>query len=184
MKFLLLHPIRWFDRWWEIQQPKHRLDRNPANLCMICGLILSSSSIIIQGPSTGSALIEMGDSLQIAMCCCIFGGLLIKLYGVVMCSRWFKPNASLRKCYQKGYQGAPVASAGLFVYGYFLLANTGNWLSALGAVLTPALGIGVLLQGGLYWLEARRIEHVEKAMTGIALQVKEIGLHSDADGTG
>lgn len=170
-----MNPIARMDDWWEKHAATHRLDRNPANFCMLLGLVLSSLSIILRGPVPNSALSEMGDNLQLSMCGCIFGGLCIKLYGILGHSRWFRPGMSLRKAYQKGYQGAPVAAAGMFVYAYYLEANTSTWTSALGAALTPFLGLGILLQGILYWLEARRIEHVEDRMTSIALQVKEIG---------
>lgn len=175
MKYFVRHPIWAIDRWWEMQSRKHRLDRNPANLCMLVGLMLSSLSIILKGPSPNSSLVSMSENLQIAMCACIFVGLGIKLYGLLIGSRWFRSSVSLRCAYQKGYQGAPVASAGMFVYGFYLIENTHDWTSAIGAVLTPLLGLGVLLQGGLYWIETRRIEHVEQAMTDIAIHVKQIG---------
>jgi hypothetical protein len=110
--------------------------------------------------------------LAVEMCACILVGGLVKLHGVLSHSRLWFPGTTLRRCYQLGYTGAPIASAGLFVYGYFILEHTHNWTSALGGVLTPLLGLGVLLQGGVYWLEARRIERVERAMIRIAKQAK------------
>lgn len=172
MKFVavLLHPVATLDLWWEEKRDHLRLDHYPANLCLLFGLIFASLSILLIGPTPSSNLMLMSDDLQIAMCACIFIGCMIKIQGVLSGSRFWFPRMSYRRCYQLGYNGAPIASAGLFVYGFFLLQGTPNWTSALGTVLTPLLGLGVLLQGGVYWLEARRIEHVERNMIRVAQQ--------------
>lgn len=169
---LLRHPVVALDLWWEIHSENLRLDHNLANLCMLIGLICASSSVLLLGPSPTSALRVMPPELQIAMCCCIFTGCIIKMHGVFSNSRFWFPRMSLKHCYQLGYNGAPIATAGLFVYGWYLLSNTPTWTSALGAVLTPLLGLGILLQGFVYWLEARRIERVERRMIQEAKRAK------------
>lgn len=169
------HPIVALDLWWEVKSQNLRLDHNFANLCMIIGLICASASTLLVGPTPTSALRVMPPNLQMAMCSCIFGGLLIKLQGVAAHSRFWFPRWSLRRCYQLGYNGAPIAAGGLFVYGFYLIENSQYWTSALAAVLTPLLGLGVLGQGVVYWLEARRLERVERELIRIAKQVKGIG---------
>lgn len=167
------HPVAALDLWWDETSSSRRLDHYPANLCMLIGLILSSFSIVLQGPSPTSVLVDMSPEMQIAMCVCIFGGCVIKLHGVLSHTRIWFPSKPLRKCYQLGYTGAPLATAGLFVYGYFILHSTPTWLSALGGVLTPLLGVGISLQGCVYWLEARRIERRERQMISIAKHAKQ-----------
>lgn len=169
-----LHPIASLDLWWDETSSSRRLDHYPANMFMLVGLLISSMSIVLQGPSPSSALSTMATSTQIAMCACIFGGCAIKLHGVLSHTRIWFPRKSLRKCYQLGYTGAPVASAGLLVYGYYILSNTPTWLSALGGMLTPLLGLGVLFQGVVYGLESRRIERRERQMIAIAKHAKKI----------
>jgi hypothetical protein len=169
-----LHPIAVLDVWWETKE-RQRLDRNPANLCLLVGLLCASLSIILKGPSPTSRLILMSEDLQIAMCACIFIGCIIKLHGVLARSRFWFPHMSLKHCYQLGYNGAPIGSSGLFVYGFYLLEGTPNWTSALGTVLTPMLGLGLLLQGGVYWLESRRIERAEHQMILFAQSAKGNG---------
>lgn len=168
------HPIAALDLWWDETSSTRRLDHYPANLCMLIGLLLTSSSIVLQGPSPTSVLVDMSDPLQVAMCACIFGGCLIKLHGIASHTRFWFPHKPLRKCYQLGYTGAPLSTSGLLVYGYYILSNTPTWLSALGGVLTPLLGVGIALQGCVYWLEARRIERRERQMISIAKRNKEI----------
>lgn len=160
----LRHPVESLNDWWARASPERRLDHNLANICTLIGLILPSLSIVLIGPVPSSALANMPPNLQIGMCACIFGGCATKLHGALSHTRFWFPNTPIRRCYQIGYSGAPAASAGLLVYGYFLMLNTVTWLSALGAVLTPMLGIGIGLQAVVYWLEARRIEHVELNM--------------------
>jgi hypothetical protein len=169
------HPVVSLDVWWEHKSGELRLDHYPANLCLLIGLICSSLSIILIGPVPNSRLTLMSPDLQILMCICIFIGCLIKLHGVLAHSRYWFPNISLKHCYQLGYNGAPIGAAGLFVYGFYLLEGTQNWLSALGTILTPLLGLGILLQGGVYWLESRRIEKVERYLIGIAKRDKVNG---------
>jgi hypothetical protein len=167
----LLHPVAAADIWWR-HKTDRRLDRYPANLCLLFGLIFASMSILLIGPTPSSKLTLMSTDLQMMMCACIFGGCIIKLHGVLAHSRFWFPNMPLKYCYQLGYNGAPIAAAGLFVYGFYLLEGTPNWTSALGTLLTPLLGLGVLLQGVLYWLEARRIEEVERTMIRLAKVAK------------
>lgn len=178
---LLRHPIHSLDDWWAAAALVHRLDHNPANFCMIVGLLLSSLSIILQGPTPSSTLSMMSPELQIAMCTCIFSGLGIKLHGVFSHTRFWFPKKSLRKCYQNGYTGAPLATSGMLVYGYYIVSNTPTWLSALGSVLVGFLGIGVGAQGILYWLEARRIERNEATLIKVYQQaVTDNERHTDS----
>lgn len=166
------HPIAALDGWWEATAATRRIDHYPANLCLLAGLVCSTGSIVLQGPSPSSVLVGMNDRLQIAMCACILIGCATKLHGVLCHTRIWFPNKPLIRCYQLGYTGAPIASGGLFVYGFYILSNTPTWLSAVGGVLTPCLGLGVLLQGGVYWLESRRIGRRQQHMISIAKQVK------------
>lgn len=163
--------VKRIDDWWDRTAPTRRLDHNAGNMCMLIGLVLTSLSVIILGPSPSSVIRDMTDSLQIAMCVCIFSGCLLELFGAVAHSRFFFPRMKLKTCYQIGVAGAPLASSGLFVYGWFLLENTPTWTSALGAVLTPMLGVGVLIQSVFYLLEARRIGRNERLMIRDAKQV-------------
>lgn len=174
MKHVLRHPIAALENWWEASLPKRRLDHNIANMCMLFGLSLPALSIMLLGPTPTSALRDMSEQLQVAMCTCIFVGCVVKLHGALCHTRFYFPNKPLRHCYQIGYRGAPVASAGLFVYGYYLIEGTPTWTSAVGTVGTTFFAFGVLLQGGVYWLEARRLERLERHMINIAKQVKEI----------
>lgn len=167
----LLHPIAAADLWWR-SKPDRRLDRYPANLCLLFGLVFASLSILLIGPTPNSRLTLMSPDLQMMMCACIFGGCIIKIHGLLSHSRFYFPHTPLKQCYQFGYNGAPIASAGLFVYGFYLLEGTPNWTSALGTLLTPLLGLGVLLQGVAYWLEARRIEDAEQGMIRLAVAAK------------
>lgn len=165
----LRHPVASLDAWWARASPERRLDHNLANICMLIGLALPSLSIVLIGPVPSSAVANMSPNLQISMCACIFGGCVMKLHGALSHTRFWFPNTPIKRCYQIGYSGAPAAVAGLLVYGYFLMLNTVTWLSALGAVLTPLLGVGIGLQACVYWLEARRIEHAELGMIRKAL---------------
>ena len=174
------HPIRMLDCWWLEASPQRRLDRNPGNLCMLLGLMLPCLAIILQGPVPNSALRLMPEGLQVAMCACIFGGLGIKLHGAMSGSRFYFPRTSLKKSYQWGYTGAPVATMGTFVYGYYILAGTPNFLSALGGVSTPMFGMGVSITAVLYWLESRRIERNEQILTEQAVEVIRNDLDTDS----
>jgi multisubunit Na+/H+ antiporter MnhG subunit len=156
--------VKRVDDWWDRTAPTRRLDRNAGNMCMLIGLALTSFSVILIGPSPSSAIRDMTDHLQIAMCVCIFSGCLIKLFGAVAHSRFFFRHMRVKTCYQIAVGGAPFAASGLFVYGWFLLENTPSWTSALGAVLTPMLGAGILIQSVFYLLEARRIGRNERLM--------------------
>lgn len=166
------HPIRTLDLWWLNHSKERRLDRGPANMCMLIGLMLPSMSIVLLGPTPTSALNEMPADLQMAMCLCIFTGCIMKMHGALSRSRFWFPRKPVKHCYQIGYRGAPIATSGLFVYSYFLLNITPNWLSALAVVLTPMLGLGIGLQAGTYWLEVRRIERDELALIRQAKQAQ------------
>lgn len=149
------------DKRWADRAPQRRLDRNAANVCMLLGLMLPSMSIILQGPTPSSVLQDMPTGLQIGMCACIFIGCGIKLHGALAGSRFYFPHADLKTCYRWGYTGAPMATMGSFVYGYYILSGTSTFLSALGGVSTPMFGLGIAIQAVFYWLESRRIEHTE-----------------------
>lgn len=152
------------DAWWADISPRRRMDRNAGNLCMLIGLMLPSLSIVLQGPVPSSVLEDMPDALQVAMCACIFVGCGIKLHGSLSNSRWYFPKTTLKKAYRWGYTGAPIATVGTWVYGWFILSNTDNFLSALGGVATPIFGLGISIQAGFYWLESRRIDHNERVL--------------------
>lgn len=171
-RFRLRHPIQSLDIWWAVTADCRRLDHAPANACMIVGLMLSTMSILLQGPSPNSTLEGMTPDLQMFMCLCIFVGLGIKLHGALAHTRFFRRNMPLRKCYEYGYRGAPLASSGLFVYSWYIISNTVGWLSALGSVLVGFLGFGILLQGMAYWLESRRLETLEHQLILSAQQTK------------
>lgn len=171
-KTMLRHPVAALDEWWDRTAPSRRLDRNAANLCMLVGLMLPALSIVLVGPTPSSTLMDMSEQLQIAMCTCIFIGASIKLHGALSHSRFYFCGTSLRRCYQIGYTGAPIAASGLFVYGYYLLENTTTWSSAMGTIGTTFFALGVLLQGFVYWLEARRIETKERQLIRIAKAAK------------
>jgi hypothetical protein len=85
----------------------------------------------------------------------------------------------IKTCYRIAFGGAPFASAGLIVYGYFLLLNTPTWISSFGAVFYPILGVGISVQALFYMLEARRIEHNERRMIHEAKQVIREQRNSD-----
>lgn len=172
--------IEWLDLWWSINSPKRRIDHNAANLYMLAALILSSLSIVLQGPVPSSVLEDMPDGLQVAMCACISIGCSIKLHGALSGSRWYFPKTRLKKSYRWGYTGAPMATVGCLVYGWFILSGTDTFLSALGGVATPLFGIGISHQAVLYWLESRRIAHNEHALIE---QAKEVIRH-ERDGNG
>lgn len=150
-----------FDRWWERTSTERRIDLNFGNMCMLIGLMLPTLSIVLQGPTPNSVLRGMPDNLQIMMCACIFGGCALKLHGALAGRKFYFPNTTLQRCYQFGCMGAPMATAGAFVYGWVILSNTPTFLSALSGVSTPMFGLGISLQAALYWLEARRIERNE-----------------------
>lgn len=163
--------IKYVDDWWERTAPTRRLDRTGLSVCLLIGLMLSTLSILMLGPSPSSALRDMTNGLQVAMSLFIFSGCLINFFGTVAHSRFFLSRMKVKTCYQIGVAGAPLASSGLFVYGWFLLENTPTWTSALGAVLTPMLGTGILIQALFYLLEARRIGRNEAKMIDEAKRV-------------
>lgn len=150
------------DAWWARVAPERRIDFNFGNICMLIGLMLPALSIVLQGPSPNSVLEGMGDLLQISMCFCIFVGCGLKLHGALAGRRWYFPKHDLKRCYSYGVTGAPMATAGAFVYGWFILSNTPTFLSALGGVSTPMFGLGISMQAVLYWLEVRRIRRNEE----------------------
>lgn len=168
LRQMFQHPVTVADNWWARVSPNRRLDRNMGNMSMLIGLMLPSLAIVLTGPVPSSALMHMSDALQIWMCACIFFGCGIKLHGALSGSRWYFPHMPLKKSYSYGFIGAPVASAGLFVYGWFILSNTANFMSAMGAFLTPMLAAGISLQAIQYWLEYRRIDRNEQAMIAVA----------------
>ena len=173
----LVHPIRALDGWWTEVSPQRRMDRGAANICMLIGLIFPTLAIVLVGPVPSSVLERMPEWLQVWMCGCIFFGCSIKLHGVCTGSRFWFPHTSVKKSYSYGFIGAPLASAGLFVYGWFILAYTPNFVAALSGVLTPMLGLGIGLQAFFYWLEWRRIDRVEDQMIVTAKEE----LQSDSD---
>lgn len=153
------------DRWWLERAQHRRIDRNAGNFCMLLGLMLPSMSIILQGPVPTSTLNDMPAILQVTMCTWIFFGCGLKVHGVLCGSRWYFPKTSLAKAYIWGCVGAPVATTGALVYGYYILSGTPNFLSALGGVSTPMFGLGISIQAFFYWLEARRISRNERLLT-------------------
>lgn len=159
-----MHPIEALDHWWFRVSPDRRLDRNAGNIAMLIGLMCPSLAIILTGPVPNSTLTAMPDWLQVWMCAFIFLGCGIKLHGALSGSRWWFPHKKLKDSYSMGFIGAPFAASGLWVYGWFILANTPNLFSALGGVLTPILGVGIGFQAVLYWLEWRRITRNEAIM--------------------
>lgn len=159
----LRHPVTSLDNWWEDASPQRRIDFNFGNMGMLLGLMCPSLSIVLKGPVPNSALGMMSTGLQILMCVCIFGGCGMKLHGALSGRRFYFPGTPLKTCYRYGYSGAPIATMGALVYGWYILSNTENWSSALSGVSTPCFGIGISLQAVLYWLEYRRIQRNEPA---------------------
>lgn len=164
----LLHPVLSLDHWWSRVSPERRLDRNAGNMSMLVGLMLPTFSIIFRGPTPNSALTDMPDGLQIWMCAFIFAGCGLKLFGSLSGFPWFRPKARLKDCYRWGFTGAPIATSGCLVYGYYILSNTDNVWSALSGISTPLFGVGVSVQAFIYWLEWRRIDKAERALIVIA----------------
>lgn len=162
---MIRKPFARIDQWWADRASRRRLDRNAGNLFMLMGLIMPSLSIILQGPVPNSVLEDMSNQLQVSMCVCIFIGCSIKLHGALSGSRWYFPHTTLRSAYKYGYIGAPIATAGALVYGWYILSGTPSFLSALGGVSTPLFGVGISVQAIFYWLESRRIEHREVVLT-------------------
>lgn len=153
------------DDWWERASPKRRIDMNFGNMFMLAGLILPALSIVLRGPVPTSALNDMPDTLQIAMCGCIFFGCGMKLHGAIAGRRFYFPHTTLKRCYRYGYTWAPLATAGTWVYGWYIINGTPNFWSAMGGISTPLFGLGISLQAVLYWLEYRRINRNEKHLT-------------------
>jgi len=180
LKYRVIHPIASLDDWWIEASPKRRLDRNAANMCMLLGLMCPSLAIVLVGPVPNSALTNMSEWLQVWMCGCIFLGCAIKFHGACSGSRFWFPNTKVKICYTYGFIGAPIASSGLLVYGYYILAFTPNFIAALGGVLTPALGIGISLQAFFYWLEYRRIDRTE----GFLIAQAKAVIENDSDAMG
>lgn len=175
----LRHPIRALDDWWFRVSPNRRLDRNMGNLCMLIGLIFPTFVIMVRGPAPSTALHAMPKWLQAWMCGFIFFGCLIKLHGVLSGTRWYFPHSTVKRCYSYGFIGAPIASSGLLVYGYFLISAVPNWIAAISATLTPMLGLGIGFQGIVYWLEWRRIDRNEEIMIRQAKTI--VAAANDAD---
>lgn len=167
--------LRCLDQWWTDVSPRRRLDRNAGNMAMLVGLMLPSLSIVLQGPTPNSVLEDMPDGLQISMCACIFFGCGIKLHGALTGARWYLPKTTLTQSYRWGYIGAPMATAGCLVYGYYILSGTPTFLSALGGVATPLFGAGISIQALFYWLESRRISRNTRAGTRKELRRRKNG---------
>jgi len=100
---------------------------------------------------------------------CIVIGLAMMLHGALSGLPWWFPKRSVKRSYMSGYTGAPAAVTGLGVYAYFIISNTQTWSSALSAVLTPFLALGITIQALVLWLEVRRIEAVEDRMIATAV---------------
>ena len=157
----MIHPLRWLDRWWMKTSPKRRLDRDAIGVTALMGFAAPTLSISLVGPTPTSVLRDMSDDLQISMCVCIVLGLLVMLHGVLLGSPFYFPKAPVKRSYTRGFTGAPAAVLGLGVYSYYIIENTQTWASALSAMLTPLLALGITIQAFIYWLEVRRIEVVE-----------------------
>lgn len=164
----VVHPVNALDTWWLRKSSQRRLDRNAIGICALFGFVGPTLSVILVGPAPSSALSGMPDGLQISMCVCIVVGLLTMLYGALSGFPWWFPNTPIRRSYAMGYTGAPAAVIGLGVYAYFIIMNTQTWSSALSAVLTPVLALGISIQAFTYWLEVRRIEAVEDRVLATA----------------
>lgn len=154
----MTHPVRKLDRWWRSLVDHRRIDSSLGNMFMLIGLMFPALSIVLNGPVPTSVLAEMPNGMQVLMCACIFLGCGMKLHGALAGRRFWFPNTPLARCYRYGVTGAFPASMGTWVYAGYILPNTENFSSAMGAVSTPMFGMGVALQAFLYWLEARRIE--------------------------
>ena len=172
-------PIHKLDRWWVDLSPRRRMDRNAGNLCMLIGLMLPTMSIILQGPVPNSPVADMPETLQVAMCGAIFVGCGTKLHGAMAGSRWWFPRTSLAKSYRWGVTGAPLATAGCWVYGWFILSGTETVWSALSGIATPMFGLGISIQAGFYWLESRRIDNAERILKRQAVNEILANGHSD-----
>lgn len=153
------------DGWWQHRSENRRLDRAPANLAIVVGLMVPAGSIALRGPASNSFIAGMATSTQIAMCSCIFVGLAICLHGMCMGSRFYFPDASLTRCYKKAAYGGPLAFVGLAVYTFFLATSTPDMWGTLNIFLTPALGLGIIGQMFLYWLDVRRIRNNKATFT-------------------
>lgn len=171
MKQAVSHPLKTLDNWWIRVTPDRRLDRGAANICMLIGLVVPTLGIVLIGTAPSSVAITiMPEWLQIWMCAFIFGGCCIKLHGAFCGMRWYFPRAQVKHCYVLGCLGAPLASTGLFVYAFYTAKATPTWVSAMSAVLTGMLGLGIALQAFFYWLEWRRIEHNEQVMIAVIMR--------------
>lgn len=160
-----IHPIMLLDEWWARSSPNRRLDRNMANTFMLIGLMCPTLSIVLNGPVPNSVLEDMPEWLQIWMCAFIFIGCGMKLHGILSGLKYYFPNTGVKHSYSWGVRGAPLATAGALVYGWFILSNTPNFFSALAGVSTPMFGLGIGFQSVLYWLEIRRIDRNERRLT-------------------
>lgn len=167
----IFHPISSMDKWWDRVSPERRLDRNAGNIFMLVGLMMPSVSIVLRGPTPNSALNFMPSWLQIWMCVFIFAGCGLKLHGAFMGFRFYFPHARLANCYRWGFVGAPLATCGAWVYGWYILANTQDFWSAVQGVSTPMFGTGISVQAVIYWLEWRRIKRREIKLTAAAVEV-------------
>lgn len=147
---------------------------------MLIGLMLPTLSIVLQGPVPNSALEDMHEGLQVAMCAAIFLGCGTKLHGALSGSKWYFPKTRLAKAYRWGYTGAPLATMGTWVYAYYILSGTETFWSALSGISTPMFGLGISIQALFYWLESRRIDNAEWILTRQAIQDITNGHNGDA----
>lgn len=155
------HPVKALDQWWTRRIADGRVDRNPLAICALLGLMGPTLAIILTGPAPSSVLSGMPDDLQVTMCAFIFVGCGGMLHGAMLGARWYF-YGTRRTALRRSYTSAPLAVSGLVVYGGFILGNTdGNVIAALSGILTPALGLGLLLLAGKYWLEERRMQRLE-----------------------
>jgi hypothetical protein len=167
------------DCWWTKTSPERRVDFNLGNLCMLLGLMIPSLSIVLRGPIEVSVVNDMPEWLQVGMCALIFVGCGMKLHGAIGGRRFYFPNMSLKRCYRWGYTGAPLATIGSFVYGYYLVSGLNDFWSAMGSISTPIFGIGVSAQAVIYRLEVRRIERNEAVLTESRKSAKQEERHED-----
>lgn len=152
------------DHWWEEASPNRRIDLNFGNMGLLLSLILPSLAIAIRGPSASSPLVHMSIDLQKYMCGCIFIGCGMKLHGAMAGRRFWFPATTIKRCYAYGFSGAPIATAGLITYGYFILSYVPSPWALMTGLSTPLFGVGIAAQALLYYLEYRRIDRNEKRL--------------------
>lgn len=131
-------PGSWFQR-------PTRLDHGRMYMCVMMGLWMTSTSMILVGPVPNSTISNLNTFTQVSMACVLWIGSALCIFGYLSGTRHFRRKTDLRDCYQLAKWSVPAIGVSLGTYVWSIFSSYGNLLlSALGGSIGASILVGSL----------------------------------------